>query len=122
MPSVRPQRSPVPLSPQFAKVLPCFISQHVQEFIDTRLIDYNVSAIESKITAESSIEQVAKTHDWLTPPLKPEATTSFAVVLMADVSGYSKLTALLAERGNTGTEILSRTMKGYLDNVHSFLS
>ena len=36
---------------------------------------------------------------------------------MVDVSGYSKLTAALAERGPVGAELLSKTMKGYLDQI-----
>ena len=36
---------------------------------------------------------------------------------MVDVSGYSKLTATLAERGPGGAELLSKTMKGYLDQI-----
>jgi hypothetical protein len=49
--------------------------------------------------------------------IHPQATDSFAAVVMVDVSGYSKLTAALAERGPVGAELLSKTMKGYLDEV-----
>jgi hypothetical protein len=38
---------------------------------------------------------------------------------MVDVSGYSKLTALLAERGAIGAELLSKTMKSYFDQVNT---
>jgi hypothetical protein len=51
------------------------------------------------------------------PELVPTATDAFAAVVMVDVSGYSKLTAALAERGPVGAELLSKTMKGYLDQI-----
>jgi TFIIF-interacting CTD phosphatase-like protein len=51
------------------------------------------------------------------PDLTPTATDAFAAVVMVDVSGYSKLTAALAERGPVGAELLSKTMKGYLDQI-----
>jgi hypothetical protein len=51
------------------------------------------------------------------PDLVPTAIDTFAAVVMVDVSGYSKLTAALAERGPVGAELLSSTMKGYLDQI-----
>jgi class 3 adenylate cyclase len=51
------------------------------------------------------------------PELTPSAVDAFAAVVMVDVSGYSKLTASLAERGPVGAELLSKTMKGYLDQI-----
>lgn len=51
------------------------------------------------------------------PDLTPSAVDAFAAVVMVDVSGYSKLTAALAERGPVGAELLSKTMKGYLDQI-----
>ncbi len=56
----------------------------------------------------------------ITKQLSPKATDAFAAVVMVDVSGYSKLTAALAERGPVGAELLSKTMKGYLDQVFLF--
>ncbi|KAI8850317.1 hypothetical protein BC829DRAFT_488861 [Chytridium lagenaria] len=49
--------------------------------------------------------------------LKPSVASSFAAVVMADVSGYSALAATLAERGPVGAEILGKTMKRYLDKI-----
>ena len=51
------------------------------------------------------------------PEIVPEDSTSFAAVVMVDVSGYSNLTASLAERGPVGAAILSKIMKGYLDSI-----
>ncbi|KAJ3084587.1 hypothetical protein HK102_000614 [Quaeritorhiza haematococci] len=52
-------------------------------------------------------------NDWL----KPVAMETFAAVVMVDVSGYSSLTATLAEKGAVGAELLSRTMKQYFDKI-----
>jgi hypothetical protein len=49
--------------------------------------------------------------------LEPFAVETFAAVVMVDVSGYSKLSASLAEKGPIGSELLSKSMKGYLDQV-----
>ena len=53
----------------------------------------------------------------LLPKMEQSFTESFAAVVMVDVSGYSKLTAVLAERGPQGAELLTKTMKAYLDKV-----
>ncbi len=50
-------------------------------------------------------------------PMQPFASETFAAVVMVDVSGYSKLSASLAEKGPIGSELLSKSMKGYLDKV-----
>lgn len=49
--------------------------------------------------------------------MRPRCEESFAAVVMADVSGYSNLSSTLSEKGAEGAEILSKTMKGYLDKV-----
>ena len=49
--------------------------------------------------------------------LEPLCRETFGAVVMVDVSGYSKLSAALAEMGPIGSEILSKSMKGYLDKV-----
>ena len=49
--------------------------------------------------------------------LEPICRDTFGAVVMVDVSGYSKLSAALAEKGPVGSELLSKSMKGYLDKV-----
>lgn len=49
--------------------------------------------------------------------LSPLIETSFGVVLMVDVSGYSKLTSFLSERGTIGCETLHTIVKSYLDKI-----
>ena len=51
------------------------------------------------------------------PEIFPSCEEGFAAVVMADVSGYSKLSSRLAEKGNVGAELLFKAMKGYLDQV-----
>ncbi|RKP21311.1 adenylyl cyclase, partial [Rozella allomycis CSF55] len=41
----------------------------------------------------------------------------FGAVVMADVSGYSTLAAKLAERGQIGAEILSKTMNAFMEKA-----
>lgn len=82
----------------FDEIITNFVSKQV------RRICHKLS--EEEITAEKKL-----------PELVPTATDSFAAVVMVDVSGYSKLTAALAERGPVGAELLSKTMKGYLDQI-----
>lgn len=72
---------------QFEHIIPNFLSRHTREWIDA------------------------------TPELIPTAEEGFSTTVMADVSGYSALTATLAERGPHGAELLGKTMKGYLDKV-----
>lgn len=82
----------------FDEIITNFVSRQV------RRICYKLS--EEEIKVEHRI-----------PELVPSATDCFAAVVMVDVSGYSKLTAALAERGPVGAELLSKTMKGYLDQI-----
>ncbi|KAJ3290499.1 hypothetical protein HK104_006720 [Borealophlyctis nickersoniae] len=51
------------------------------------------------------------------PDIEPCAQEYYAAVVMADVSGYSKLTSTLAEKGPIGAELLCKTMKGYIDKI-----
>ena len=81
------------------QIIPNFVSKHVRTFVD----------------------KWARNHPNDTSPMKFGAEESFAAVVMADVSGYSKLTSVLAERGPIGSELLSKTMKGYLDKVRDFV-
>jgi len=77
-----------------SRLIPSFISNTLKNYLDTEYAAHNGA-----------------------PMLQPIAFESFAVVVMADVSGYSKLSAILAEKGPIGAEILSKTMKGYLDKI-----
>jgi len=47
--------------------------------------------------------------------LAPQALPCYGIVVIADISGYSKLASILAEQGSIGAELLSKTMNGYLD-------
>ncbi|KXS22366.1 adenylyl cyclase [Gonapodya prolifera JEL478] len=80
---------------RFEDVIPNFVSQHVRKKLD-------------KYSAEGHSDMKS---------FKSSAESAFAAVVMADVSGYSALTANLAERGPVGAEILAKTMKGLLDKV-----
>ncbi|KAJ3216323.1 hypothetical protein HDU67_009674 [Dinochytrium kinnereticum] len=81
----------------FQDMVPSFVSKHVKNFCDKLLRD-------NPETKPGDI-------------LKPSVVSSFAAVVMADVSGYSALSATLAERGPVGAEILGKTMKKYLDKI-----
>ncbi|KAJ3344486.1 Adenylate cyclase type 10, partial [Kappamyces sp. JEL0680] len=87
-------------------------SATVSHFDDivTNFVSKQVRKLCYHISEEAAITQKQ-------PELTPQATDSFAAVVMVDVSGYSKLTAALAERGPVGAELLSKTMKGYLDQI-----
>jgi hypothetical protein len=53
------------------------------------------------------------------PVMAPMEREAFAAVVMVDVSGYSKLSAYLAEEGPEGAHKLAMIMKGYLDRIIS---
>ncbi|XJO72964.1 hypothetical protein BDV3_004019 [Batrachochytrium dendrobatidis] len=90
---------------QLDQIIPNFVSKQV------RRVCY-------QMCAEVALKADGGSQDPLViPPLVPSATEAFAAVVMVDVSGYSKLTAVLAERGPIGAELLTRTMKGYLDKI-----
>ncbi|KAJ1537230.1 hypothetical protein HK096_001501 [Nowakowskiella sp. JEL0078] len=91
-------------SVQYDQVIPNFVCKHVRTFCDD-------------ITKVSRI--IKNSSDSKSPmdPMVPVAIEGFAAVVMVDVSGYSKLSATLAELGPVGAEILGKTMKGYLDKI-----
>jgi hypothetical protein len=91
---------------QFGDIISNFVSKTVRQFC---------------INLENQ-QELKQSEDGtiLIPEIKPSSLESFAAVVMVDVSGYSKLTAALAERGPVGAELLSQTMKGYLDQVEYF--
>ena len=89
---------------QLEPIVPNFVSKQV------RRVCYNLIKQMPKLKDSNA-------NDLGLPTLVPTATEAFAAVVMVDVSGYSKLTAVLAERGHVGAELLSKTMKGYLDQV-----
>lgn len=92
-------------------------SETVSHFDDiiTNFVSKQVRSMCYKLWTSKNSED--GTGDIKIPELVPEAVDAFAAVVMVDVSGYSKLTAALAERGPVGAELLSKTMKGYLDQV-----
>jgi class 3 adenylate cyclase len=49
--------------------------------------------------------------------LQPNSLECYGVVMMVDVSGYSKLASNLAQKGSIGPELLSNSMNGYLDKM-----
>ncbi|KAJ3107586.1 hypothetical protein HDU96_007850 [Phlyctochytrium bullatum] len=81
----------------FMDTVPSFVSKHIKNYCDKLLRE----------NPEANPEEL----------LKPSVVSSFAAVVMADVSGYSLLSACLAEKGPIGAEILGKTMKRYLDKV-----
>jgi hypothetical protein len=116
---------------RYENIVPCFISKHVKNLCDVTCWKSWLKAQEEFVKLhpeeaefdDSSLERTNVTDIFKSKlqshvdGLKPGASESFAAVVMADVSGYSNLSASLAERGAEGAEILSKTMKGYLDKV-----
>jgi class 3 adenylate cyclase len=99
------------LGTQGTKLLSTFLSDHVREYLDRRVLEQN-QAILSKDPPQDTDELI-----WDIPTLDTCIIESFAVIVMADVSGYSRLTSVMSERGKTGFELLTKTMKDYLDNI-----
>ncbi|KAJ3271160.1 hypothetical protein HDV01_007018 [Terramyces sp. JEL0728] len=95
-----PKKNSSDTASHFDEVITNFVSKNV------RRLCYRLCKANEGETKESKL-----------PELVPEAVDAFAAVVMVDVSGYSKLTAALAERGPVGAELLSKTMKGYLDQI-----
>jgi hypothetical protein len=87
------------------EIIPNFVSKHVRRMCHA-----------AQLQEQQSSKRVSE-KDLMIPTLTPSAKEAFAAVVMVDVSGYSKLTATLAERGAVGAELLSKTMKGYFDQV-----
>lgn len=86
------------------EIIPNFVSNHVRRFC--------YSALAKQLDQPFSQKKLAM------PTLEPCINEAFGAVVMVDVSGYSKLTATLAERGAVGAELLAKTMKSYFDQVH----
>lgn len=104
-------------------ITPCFLSRHVKSFCDKStwekweesVKEAEIGVSEEKVSVEDIFKE--KMEQYKSKGMKPSMEEKFAAVVMADVSGYSKLSNSLAERGAEGAEILCRTMKGYLDKV-----
>ena len=102
----------------------------IKDFMSAAGVDHNqdtISSISSKkldIIAPNFVPQhvrrfceKAAVQGDMSDKLVPMCEETFAAVVMVDVSGYSKLSAALAEKGPIGSELLSKCMKGYLDKV-----
>lgn len=87
---------------EYNRVMPTFVSEHVRKHCIQL----------AKQRKKSSSKPVAR---------EPSAESSFAAVMMADVSGYSTLSAVLAERGPMGADIMGKTIKSYLDKIISLI-
>jgi hypothetical protein len=103
----------------FVYLIPSFLSQYLRDYIEEMLIKTNY---EKDKKEGKSYDLDAFPAIWKPFILKPMAVESFAAIMIADVSGYSTLCSILAERGNAGTELLSRTMKGYFDKVFNLFN
>lgn len=100
-----------------------FVSSHVKTYclgIATAFVDSKLAIPETPLmeTPDSGKELATPLSDTQLPKLMPSADSGFAAVVMADVSGYSKLSSKLAEKGPIGAELLGKAMKGYLDQVN----
>jgi hypothetical protein len=103
-------------------ITPCFISKHVKKLCDAGCWETWEEAVkELAVSPLQTVEDIfaEKMKDYMSKVMKPSRHEQFAAVVMADVSGYSKLSSSLAGRGAEGAEILCRTMKGYLDKVNN---
>lgn len=98
---------------QLDDIISNFVSHHVKKFCHQLVRGEERPATDGDMLPTSSLSSSKREIVELTPSV----TDSFAAVIMVDVSGYSKLTAALAERGPIGAELLSKTMKGYLDQI-----
>lgn len=99
-----------------------FVSSHVKAYclgIATAFVESKLAIPETPLmeTPDSGKELATPLSDNQLPRLVPSADSGFAAVVMADVSGYSKLSSKLAEKGPIGAELLGKAMKGYLDQV-----
>lgn len=106
---------------RYENIVPCFISNHVKDLCEETCWENWLAAnSEAKDAEEDTIDvdSLFKSKvEHSIKDMKPNAEESFAAVVMADVSGYSNLSSTLAEKGAEGAEILSKTMKGYLDKI-----
>jgi hypothetical protein len=102
-------------------ITPCFVSRHVKALCDANCWDiWKEAADNCAVAPFQQIDEMfsEKMERFTGMEMKPSRNEHFAAVVMADVSGYSKLSSSLAGRGAEGAEILCRTMKGYLDKVY----
>jgi hypothetical protein len=124
---------------KYETIVRSFTSSHVMEFCETLCYKAWVDAQSENanqldvLEEESSVDKQETSADdeklgalfnkrlaTLKAQMRPRCEESFAAVVMADVSGYSNLSSTLAEKGAEGAEILSKTMKGYLDKVLNY--
>jgi hypothetical protein len=102
-------------------IVPNFVSNHIKSFCSIIGEKYaslgtHTPAVSSKLSSQTDAANLPQLPLHLSG-LESNAYENFAAVVMADVSGYSKLSAELAERGPKGAELLSQAMKGYLDQI-----
>ncbi|KAJ3382209.1 hypothetical protein HDU92_004893 [Lobulomyces angularis] len=109
---------------KFETIVPCFISKHVKNYCDNVCWRNWIDATTEMSNLTEDEKDDIPVEEFFTSKMKksiqdmrPDAEETFAAVVMADVSGYSNLSATLAEKGAEGAEILSKTMKGYLDKI-----
>jgi hypothetical protein len=100
VPSAVPDLAEVPV--KFEQIVPLFTSEHIRSYCN--------GLIQAHLRAGGR-------EDGPIPELRPTEQEAFAAVVMVDVSGYSKLSAYLAEAGPEGSHQLTCIMKGYLDKV-----
>jgi hypothetical protein len=103
-------------------IVPNFVSNHIKSFCSIIGEKYASLNTHTPTVPSKLLPQGAETSNLPQLPLhlsglESNAYENFAAVVMADVSGYSKLSAELAERGPKGAELLSQAMKGYLDQI-----
>lgn len=131
--------APAPQGLKYETIVRSFTSSHVMEFCESLCYKAWVEATTEQanqledLDEESTLSTVGKEDKAvddrifealynkrlaaLKSQMRPRCEESFSAVVMADVSGYSNLSSTLAEKGAEGAEILSKTMKGYLDKV-----
>jgi hypothetical protein len=116
-----PEISLTPLKPSMGALntgstntqIPSFLCRYVRNFVDQRILLLNIDRLHQETDGESEPED-----QWMLPDISPTAEESFSAVVMVDISGYSKISSILVDRGTEGTELLAKTMKGYLDKVN----
>ena len=94
-----------------------FVSSHVRSYCNDIATNFLELPEIQIVTPDSGKDVHSPITDLILPKLIPSANSGFAAVVMADVSGYSKLSSKLAEIGAQGAELLGKAMKGYLDQV-----
>jgi hypothetical protein len=102
-----------------------FVSSHIKAYCTSVAIDFledpsNEAVVDELMENAQNGLTDADISAFEFPNMKPNLEDGFAAVVMADVSGYSKLSSKLAEKGPIGAELLGKAMKGYLDQVRLF--